>query len=43
MIHPNGDAALCCVDTHYENTIGNVFDKGIKAVWNGPFFEQASS
>lgn len=41
MIHHNGEAALCCVDTHYENTIGNVFEKGISGIWNGPSFNQA--
>ncbi len=38
MIHPNGEAALCCVDTHYENKIGNVFKEGVVNIWNGPFF-----
>ena len=41
MIHFNGDAALCCVDTHYENTIGNVLKEGVLNVWNGTFFSNA--
>jgi sulfatase maturation enzyme AslB (radical SAM superfamily) len=40
MIHHNGEAALCCVDTHNENKIGNVFDVGALAVWNGGYFNQ---
>lgn len=38
MIHFNGEAALCCVDTHYENLIGNVITDGVLNVWNGTFF-----
>jgi pyruvate-formate lyase-activating enzyme len=38
MIHNNGDAALCCVDTHYENKIGNVFEAGVLGIWNGAYF-----
>lgn len=41
MIHFNGEAALCCTDTHYENKIGNVFTEGVSAVWNGQFFNRA--
>lgn len=41
MIHHNGEAALCCVDTHYENTIGNVFKEGVHKIWNGSFFKKA--
>lgn len=41
MIHYNGDAALCCVDTNYENKIGNVFKEGVLNVWNGQFFSNA--
>lgn len=41
MIHFNGDAALCCVDTHYENRIGNVITDGVLNVWNGSFFSNA--
>jgi MoaA/NifB/PqqE/SkfB family radical SAM enzyme len=40
MIHNNGEAALCCVDTHYENKIGNVFEQGLLGVWNGSFFNK---
>ena len=38
MIHPDGEAALCCVDTHYQTRIGNVKESGVAGVWNGPFF-----
>lgn len=40
MIHFNGEAALCCVDTHYENKIGNVISDGVLNVWNGDFFNR---
>lgn len=40
MIHHDGSAALCCVDTHYQNEIGNVFDHGVSKVWNGDFFKK---
>lgn len=43
MVHHNGEAAMCCVDTHYENKIGNVFSSGVKSVWNGVFFKQVRS
>ena len=41
MVHFNGEAALCCVDTHYENSIGNVITDGVINVWNGTFFSNA--
>jgi len=41
MIHYNGEASLCCVDTHYENKIGNVFKDGVAGVWNGAYFSKA--
>lgn len=41
MIHYNGEASLCCVDTHYENKIGNVFIDGVLGVWNGTYFGKA--
>ena len=41
MIHPNGEAALCCADTHYETKIGNVFTNTVQTVWNGHFFNKA--
>lgn len=40
MIHNNGEAALCCVDTHYETQVGNVFSDGVINIWNGKFFNQ---
>jgi radical SAM protein with 4Fe4S-binding SPASM domain len=41
MVHPNGEAALCCVDTHYQNPMGNVFHNGLLNVWNNIIFKQA--
>jgi radical SAM protein with 4Fe4S-binding SPASM domain len=40
MIHFNGEVALCCVDNHYENKIGNVFDNSVNEVWNGEYFNK---
>ena len=41
MIHYDGSAALCCVDNHYENSLGNVFTNGVSSVWNGSYFQKA--
>jgi radical SAM protein with 4Fe4S-binding SPASM domain len=38
MIHYNGDAALCCVDNHYENNLGNVLNRSVLEVWNNEKF-----
>lgn len=38
MIHFNGDAALCCVDNHYENNLGNIFESSVLEVWNNESF-----
>lgn len=43
MVHHNGEAALCCVDNHYDNKIGNVFEQGILKIWQGSFFNSARS
>lgn len=31
----NGDAALCCVDWHRVEVVGNVFEDSVRSVWNG--------
>ena len=34
-IHNDGMATICCLDGFKETAIGNVFEAGVKAVWNG--------
>lgn len=41
MVHYDGSAALCCVDNHYENSLGNVFTNSVSSVWNGSYFQKA--
>ena len=36
VIHVNGDAALCCMDTETKHLLGNVWQESIEAIWNGP-------
>lgn len=43
MIHHNGEAALCCMDTHYQVDIGNFRDHSVKDIWNGEFFSKVRS
>jgi len=40
-IHANGNAAICCLDGFGETNMGNVFEEGVKAVWNGEAFTAA--
>jgi len=41
-IHYNGDVSICCLDSHAQMIMGNVFrDGGVKAVWNGEKFRDA--
>jgi hypothetical protein len=32
----NGDMVLCCVDYSREQVLGNIADRSIHDVWNGP-------
>jgi radical SAM protein with 4Fe4S-binding SPASM domain len=34
-IHANGNVSICCLDGFGETNVGNVFDEGVEAVWNG--------
>lgn len=36
----NGDAALCCVDWHRVEVVGNVFEDSVLEVWNGARLKQ---
>lgn len=38
-VHYNGDASVCCFDSHGTEVMGNVFrDGGVRAVWHGEKF-----
>jgi radical SAM protein with 4Fe4S-binding SPASM domain len=39
-VHHNGDVSVCCLDAYSETNVGNVFEKGVKAVWNGSLFSE---
>ena len=39
-IHANGDVSLCCIDGFGETNVGNVFEEGVRAVWNGDKLNQ---
>ncbi len=34
-IHANGNTSYCCLDGFGETNVGNVFEQGVSAVWNG--------
>lgn len=34
-IHANGNVSICCLDGFGETNVGNVFEDGVGAVWNG--------
>ena len=34
-IHANGNVSYCCLDGFGETSVGNVFEEGVRAVWNG--------
>lgn len=34
-IHANGNVSYCCLDGFGETSVGNVFEEGVGAVWNG--------
>jgi len=37
-IQNNGDVPMCCIDSHAETNMGNVFEDGVRAVWQGERF-----
>lgn len=39
VIQWNGDVAPCCYDADCNINLGNVFDKGVRAIWNGKKFK----
>lgn len=39
-IHYNGDASICCFDSFGTEIVGNVFEEGVKGVWQGEKLNQ---
>lgn len=39
-IQNNGDVPICCIDSHAETNMGNVFEDGVRAVWHGEKFTE---
>lgn len=39
-IHANGNVSYCCLDGFGETNLGNVFEEGVEAVWNGEKFNE---
>ena len=37
-MHNDGAVTICCLDGFKTTNVGNVFDEGVKAVWNGEEF-----
>lgn len=40
-VHNDGTVALCCLDGFLATKMGNVFEEGVKAVWQGEEFAKA--
>jgi radical SAM protein with 4Fe4S-binding SPASM domain len=39
-IHTTGNVSVCCLDGFGETNVGNVFEEGVAAVWNGERLNQ---
>ena len=37
-VHNDGTVIICCLDGFKNTNVGNVFEDGVKAVWNGEEF-----
>jgi MoaA/NifB/PqqE/SkfB family radical SAM enzyme len=37
-VHNDGTVTICCLDGFKDTNVGNVFERGVKAVWNGEEF-----
>ena len=37
-VHNDGTVTICCLDGFKSTNVGNVFERGVKAVWNGEEF-----
>jgi len=40
IVLTNGESVACCMDWNAEVPLGNVFEKGVEAVWNGRRYTQ---
>lgn len=40
-IHFNGNVSICCQDGYQKTNMGNVFEEGVAAIWNGAAFSRA--
>lgn len=38
-IHNDGTVTICCLDSFRETNMGNVFEEGVRAVWQGEKFQ----
>jgi hypothetical protein len=39
MVHVDGRLTTCCLDEHLENTLGNIREESLDALWNGETIE----
>lgn len=39
-IHNDGTVTICCLDGFKETAVGNVFQSGVEAIWNGDAFNK---
>lgn len=39
-VHNDGSVTMCCLDSHRVTKMGNVFESGVEAVWNGDKFTE---
>jgi radical SAM protein with 4Fe4S-binding SPASM domain len=39
-VHATGSVSICCLDGFAETNMGNVFEEGVEAVWNGEKFNE---
>ena len=36
MVHVNGDVTTCCLDEQMKNRLGNLSERPLAELWNGP-------
>lgn len=40
FVHPDGVVSVCCVDSARELSVGNIKDRTIEEIWNGPEYQK---
>ncbi len=40
FVHPDGVVSVCCVDSARELAVGNIKDRSIEEIWNGPEYQK---